>query len=108
MALTWELKREICWRWACMTSRAESCFPRICLAISTARRKQRSEDGDGELGMAGSSFAGSKVINGDSDADTTALVPSCSTARRVILLGMDSSVGLWSCGETISPLAAET
>src|SRR6266436_6397808 len=86
IALTLEFTRPICFKCACITSRAESFFSRIALAISTARRKQISSDGPGVFTALEFAWAELVEKSGVIAADTAALVPNFNASRRLILL----------------------
>src|SRR5262249_27043111 len=114
MALTFGLTRLICFKWACITSRAESFLLRIMSKISTALMKQISSDksrgpfGDpgAESGIvsdpncpACAGCAGSRSDgldsarapdNGAAAAENATVVPSLSASRRVIVPGTRS------------------
>src|SRR5712671_6541696 len=92
IAFTLEFTRPICFKCACITSRADNFFSRINFAISTARIKQISaEDASGvfaevgnvaEVALASMGLADSSGVMA---ADTAALVPNFNASRRLIL-----------------------
>src|SRR5258706_6954326 len=107
IALTLEFTRPICFRCACITSRAESFFSRINLAMSTARMKQISgEESDAfagvgiveDVGPPSTEVAFTEVgstdlpaSNGVMAVDTATFVPNFNASRRLILLFIRSS-----------------
>src|SRR6266478_5355790 len=99
IAFTLGFTRPICFKCACMTSRADNFFSRINLAISTARIKQISaEDSEvfaevgnvAEVALASMGLADSSGVMA---ADTAALVPNFNASRRLILLIRSSQTG---------------
>src|SRR6266404_1161557 len=96
IAFTLEFTRPICFKCACMISRAESFFSRINLAISTARIKQMSFDESEAFARAGNfvefrpastelASAALAESSGVIAADTAALVPNFNASRRLIV-----------------------
>src|ERR1700674_135192 len=108
MALTLGFTRWICFRFACMTSRADSFLLRINSRMSTARMKQISEDELGGATLEGAASADpegaqsesvfSESKSGVTAADTAAFVPSLSASRRVILFAIKCLMVLLSIG----------
>jgi hypothetical protein len=81
--LTFELTRLICFKCACMTSRAEIFLCRRASRRSTARMKQISPEGAGVVCWA-------MANDGIDEADRAAVVPILRLSRRVILQSFHS------------------
>jgi len=91
IALTWSFTRWICFKCACITSRAEILFARIALMMSTAHMKQISSeelgvtlvnapDGLHSVGLSNSSRKEDNNGFADAEITTPALRPGLWTA----------------------------